>query len=79
RATDLVRELQTRIKRIVDGAVDLQKPTVACIEWIEPLMAAGNWMPEIIEMAGGINLFGAAGKHSPWLLWEDVVSKDPGV
>ncbi len=36
-------------------------PRVACIEWIEPLMAAGNWTPELIEMAGAINLFGEAG------------------
>ena len=37
------------------------RPTVACIEWIDPLMAAGNWMPELVEMAGGVNLFGEAG------------------
>jgi len=56
-----------------------EKPTVACIEWIEPLMAAGNWMPELVEMAGGVNLFGEAGKHSPWMRWEDLKSADPDV
>jgi iron complex transport system substrate-binding protein len=55
------------------------QPTVACIEWIEPLMAAGNWMPELVEMAGGANLFGLAGKHSPWLTWEQLVEADPEV
>ena len=54
-------------------------PTVACIEWIDPLMAGGNWMPELIEMAGGINLFGEAGKHSPWMTWEELESSDPDV
>ena len=34
------------------------RPTVACVEWIEPLMASGNWMPELVTMAGGVNLFG---------------------
>jgi iron complex transport system substrate-binding protein len=50
---------------------------VACIEWIEPLMAAGNWTPELIEMAGGINLFGEAGRHSPWMTWEQLAAADP--
>jgi iron complex transport system substrate-binding protein len=51
---------------IVQEARALRKrPSVACIEWIDPLMAAGNWMPGLIEMAGGVNLFAAVGKHSP--------------
>jgi iron complex transport system substrate-binding protein len=55
------------------------KPRVACIEWIEPLMAAGNWTPELIEMAGGVNLFGEAGKHSPWMTWDELTAADPDV
>jgi iron complex transport system substrate-binding protein len=55
------------------------RPTIASIEWIDPLMTSGNWMPELIEMAGGINLFGEAGHHSPWLAWEDVRLADPEV
>jgi len=55
------------------------RPTVACVEWIEPLMAAGNWSPELVEMAGGVNLFGEAGKHSPWMSWEALVAADPDV
>jgi iron complex transport system substrate-binding protein len=43
------------------------RPTVATIEWLDPPMAGGNWMPELVAMAGGTNLFGAAGAHSPWL------------
>lgn len=54
-------------------------PRVACIEWIEPLMAAGNWTPELIGMAGGINLFGEAGRHSPWMTWEELEAADPDV
>ena len=42
-------------------------------------MAAGNWMPELVEMAGGVNLFGAAGKHSPWMTWEQLLDKDPAI
>jgi iron complex transport system substrate-binding protein len=55
------------------------RPTIACIEWIDPLMAAGNWMPELVELAGGVNLFGQPGKHSPWMKWEELVAADPDV
>ena len=54
-------------------------PTVACVEWIDPLMAAGNWMPELVSMAGGDNLFGSAGHHSPWMSFEDLQAADPDV
>jgi iron complex transport system substrate-binding protein len=57
----------------------LLRPTVACIEWIDPLMAAGNWVPELVEIAGGTNLLGTAGKHSPWMTWEELVARDPDV
>ena len=53
--------------------------TVACIEWVEPLMAAGNWTPELIEMAGGIDVFGKVGVHSPRVAWEQIVELDPEV
>jgi iron complex transport system substrate-binding protein len=79
-AEKLSDEMHKRIDAIKTKAASLaKKPTVACIEWIEPLMAAGNWMPELVELAGGINLFGEAGKHSPWMTWEQLVEADPDV
>lgn len=56
-----------------------ERPRVATIEWIEPLMTAGNWVPELIEVAGGESLFGVAGEHSPWLDWDAFVASDPDV
>ena len=56
-----------------------ERPSIACIEWIDPLMAAGNWMPELVRMAGGTNLFGTDGAHSPWMTWEDLKRADPDV
>ncbi|HEY0606058.1 MAG TPA: ABC transporter substrate-binding protein, partial [Herpetosiphonaceae bacterium] len=50
-----------------------------CIEWLDPLMAGGNWLPELVELAGGTNLFGAAGAHSPWMTWEALRESDPDV
>ena len=76
----LIGELQERIdaiqKRALDGKV---RPSVAAIEWLDPLMAAGNWVPELIEKAGGHNLFGTAGQHSPWMSFEQLAGADPDV
>jgi iron complex transport system substrate-binding protein len=55
------------------------RPRVACLEWIDPLMAAGNWVPELVELAGGQNVFGQAGLHSPWMTWEELLTRDPEV
>jgi iron complex transport system substrate-binding protein len=80
RADELVARLQSRMQEVTARAHQAgSRPTVACVEWIEPLMAAGNWMPELVEMAGGINLFGEAGKHSPWMSWEELVARDPDI
>ena len=54
-------------------------PRVACIEWTDPLMAAGNWVPELVHMAGGEDVFGTAGEHAPWITWEDLKAADPDV
>ena len=80
RGVTLVAHLQDRIAAIADQARTIPKrPTVACVEWIDPLMAAGNWVPELVELAGGINLFGEAGKHSPWMTWPELVARNPDV
>jgi iron complex transport system substrate-binding protein len=79
-AERLIHKLQSRMDEVVQRTHWLAtNPTVACIEWIEPLMAAGNWMPELVTMAGGVNLFGESGKHSPWMTWDELVAKDPDV
>ncbi len=80
RAERLVQQLRARMEEIANKAKSApQRPRVACIEWIEPLMAAGNWMPELVEMAGGINLFGEVGKHSPFMNWDDLRQADPDI
>src|SRR5688572_12248050 len=53
------------------------KPRVAFIEWVEPPMAGGNWMPELVEAAAGVNLLGTAGRRSDWMQWQDLVAADP--
>lgn len=78
RAERAVAGLRGRMSAIAEKASGLAaRPRVACIEWIDPLMSAGNWMPELVAMAGGENLFGEAGGHSPWMSWEELRASDP--
>lgn len=80
RGQALVAALRGRIDAIAQRAhAQTRRPRVAAIEWIEPLMAAGNWVPELIALAGGENLFGAAGRHSPWMEWRELVAADPDI
>lgn len=77
---DLVSGLRARMTEIAERARRLpDRPRVATIEWADPLMAGGNWVPELVEMAGGENLFGEVGRHSPWMEWEALVAADPEV
>jgi iron complex transport system substrate-binding protein len=74
-AEPIIGELRGRMR----GVARADRPTVACIEWIEPLMAAGNWTPELIDLAGGVDVFGKPGIHSPWITWEELLAHDPDV
>ncbi len=71
--------VESLMRRMQPRPASPAPPRVACIEWIEPLMAAGNWTPELIRLAGGVNLFGAPGRHSPWMTWEELAAADPDV
>ena len=77
------KELVELIKAKIDSKEKIvyqkSSPSVAAIEWIDPLMAAGNWVPQLIRVAGGKNLFGEAGKHSPWMKYNDLVEQDPEI
>ena len=76
----VIASLKERMDAISERArAAHERPTVACIEWIEPLMAGGNWTPELIDMAGGVNLFGEAGKHSGYFTWDELEQSDPDV
>jgi len=72
---DSLKKRMEQIQRIAQSSP--VKRSVAAIEWLEPLMAGGNWVPELIEMAGGQNRFGVPGEHAPWMTWEALVAADP--
>jgi iron complex transport system substrate-binding protein len=70
---DRVESCQRKVQALAD------RPRVVCIEWTDPLMAAGNWVPELVELAGGQNLLGTVGKHSTWMEWDELLRADPDV
>jgi iron complex transport system substrate-binding protein len=80
RAELLVQSYQQRLMDLQELSVHQgEKPHVAVLEWLDPLMGAGNWTPELVAMAGGEQVFGEIGQHSPWLSWEELRAEDPDV
>ncbi len=79
RGEELVGSIQHRFDEIRNVTSNLPKPDVVAIEWMDPLMTGGNWMPEMIEIAGGVSHLATAGKHSPWQNWKDILECDPDI
>lgn len=53
------------------------RPRVLCLEWLDPPIAAGNWMPEIVRLAGGEALFARAGQPSRDVSWDAIADAQP--
>ena len=78
RGEALLDELRGRLAAVAERAREMgHRPRVACIEWYDPLMAAGNWVPELVEIAGGVDVLGIRGEHSAWLEWETLEKSEP--
>jgi iron complex transport system substrate-binding protein len=75
----LINNLEIRLDNIKAKTKKLKKPRILCIEWIDPLMAAGNWMPEMTKIAGGEDIFGKIGVDSHWIKFEDIQNYDPDI
>ncbi|HLG62521.1 MAG TPA: cobalamin-binding protein [Ktedonosporobacter sp.] len=82
-AQELVGRYRQRLDQLAARTAALSqgsdKPRVAVLEWLDPLMAAGNWTPELIAYAGGEAAFGETGLHSPWITWEELQAANPDV
>lgn len=76
---DLNTRMQSRLAELATRSSGLPKPRLAFIEWIDPPMSGGHWMPELIDIAGGIDLLGKHGSVSPWISVADVAASDPDV
>jgi iron complex transport system substrate-binding protein len=81
-AHQVVAKLEERINRVRSQMSNIpfaNRPRVAVIEWLEPLMLAGNWVPELVEIAGGRTELTPPGKHSQYHNWDEILRHDPQV
>jgi iron complex transport system substrate-binding protein len=75
----LVAEVTGRVERVRQAVANRQRPTVAIIEWTDPIFVTGNWGPELVEAAGGTPILCTAGEFSRAIAWETVRQADPEV
>ncbi|MDZ7691373.1 MAG: cobalamin-binding protein [Balneolaceae bacterium] len=73
----LIKQMINKLNKTQSKTAQLPSPDVVCLEWITPLMSAGNWFPELVNIAGGNTLLGKPGEPSGWIEWEQVAEQDP--
>ena len=83
-ATKLIATLNKRMTAVTTGTQKFEidrkkKPNIALIEWLDPPMSAGNWVPEMIHMAGATDALKADPGKSHWIQWADVAEADPDI
>jgi len=79
-AETITSRLQERIDAVAERASQASsKPRVLHLEWVDPLMCGGHWVPEMVELAGGVNCFGDKDTGSFRMEWSDVVASQPDV
>jgi iron complex transport system substrate-binding protein len=80
RGVQLVARLESRMENTSRRAREItERPRVAFIEWIDPIMAGGNWVPEMIAMLNAEDALGKPGEHSGWITFEDLKDADADV
>jgi iron complex transport system substrate-binding protein len=80
KAEQVVRDLEQRISAVRERAAQLSaRPRVTCLEWFDPVYAAGHWVPEMVELAGGDDVLGRKGEPSAKIDWNKVVEFAPDV
>ena len=61
---ELVEEAGFRIDAVRDAVDGAERPRVAALEWLDPVFIGGHWVPQMIELAGGVDLLGLPGEKS---------------
>ena len=74
-----VGALRDRLDEIEQAVAGLRRPSVGCIEWLDPPFSAGHWVPEMVRLAGGRELFAGPGERSVRLDWPSVFEAAPEV
>jgi iron complex transport system substrate-binding protein len=78
-ALDLVARQRARIDRVRVAVKGAERPSVAAIEWFDPVFTAGHWTPQVIDLAGGIDVLGFPGEHSEQTTWDAVAAAQPEI
>jgi iron complex transport system substrate-binding protein len=77
---DLVARQRLRIDRVkVAASKIVDKPRVVAIEWFDPIYIAGHWTPQLIELAGGVDMLGMPGEESARADWDTIRAAEPEV
>lgn len=78
-ALTLVASQRARIDRVKIAVKDAERVPVAAIEWLDPVFVGGHWVPQMIELAGGIDVLGFPGERSETTTWDLVAAAQPEV
>lgn len=78
-ADSQVAALRSRLDEVRRRVAGRARPRVVAIEWLDPVWPAGHWVPEQIELAGGVPLLAGAGEHTEPIAWESIVDAQPEV
>jgi iron complex transport system substrate-binding protein len=77
---ELARELEARVRAVSERVpASAERPAVLSVEWFAPVMIGGLWMPELIELAGGVPLVTRAGERAPTLGRDELARLEPDV
>ena len=80
RADEIAEGMESRVEAVAARAADADsKPSVLHVEWADPLMCGGHWVPEMVDLAGGSNSFGDKDTGTFKLEWEEVVERQPDI
>jgi iron complex transport system substrate-binding protein len=78
RADELVQGLCRRVERVQAGLGDIERPhRVFCIDWLSPLRNTGQWTPELVELAGGVEGLAIKGGQTREVGWQEVLDYQP--
>jgi len=78
-ARENVALLRHRLDEVERAVAGLRRPRLGCIEWLDPPFSAGHWVPEMVRLAGGRELFAGPGERSVRLDWQTVFDAAPEV
>ena len=75
----LVEVAAERLDDVRDAVGSAEPVAVAALEWLDPVFVGGHWVPQMIEMAGGIDVMGLAGEKSRTVEWAELEAAAPEV